>query len=330
MIDTIRGYLNLDSHVNPISIIDLQSKLDNPKIQQNPQSHTGFLKGQIKNFKISIRYSLSDLSDQFANQISFEGSAPKFIYENNIAQVSPDDIRLVLEALSDSLSITLDDAKITRLDFGFNFVVRRPISYYIQAIQEFPRMQRVLYQGQTVSFRTSSRIREITFYDKLREMRKDLKSRETFKALPDFIKDLSILRYEVKLLKCGRIEFVKKLKFSDLTDPIFFSSLYENLSDTFSKLRIVDFEFPSKSFVSHGWLKDFLAFIGLQKYGMNEAYNLINSHDYNSKNLAVAKSQDRSKIKELVSKSKEILQTSVKTELAETLAALNNIFIQFN
>ena len=327
MIDTIKGYLILDPRTNPKPIIELKEKIDNPKTQTNPQSQTGFLKGQIKNFKISIRYSLNDLFDGLAYQVSFEGSAPKFLYGNNIAQCSPKDIQSVLDALSDALSISLYDAKITRLDFGFNFVVRRPIPEYINAIQHFPRMGRVLYQDQTVSFRTSSKTREIIFYDKIEEMRKDRKAREEYKVLSENIKNLSILRYEVRLLKRSHNYLIKDLKFSQLFKPSFFVSLYKYMLETFNRLVIEDLEIPSRSFVSgHSWLKNFLASIGLHKYGVNEAFSLIDECTRDVKNPSVAKSQQKRQIRELVSINKEILHTGVKSELEGALNAFYGIF----
>jgi hypothetical protein len=117
MIDTIRGYLDLTPipDLDPIPISDLYPKLENPKTQLNHESQIGYLKGMIKNFKVSIRYSIHD---EIAIRISIEGSVPKFLYGNNIASCTPSDVRLVLDALSDTLEVPLDNLKITSLHYS--------------------------------------------------------------------------------------------------------------------------------------------------------------------------------------------------------------------
>ncbi len=328
MIDTIRGYLDLtpipDLDLIPIS--SLTPRIENPKIQQNLESQTGYLKGMIKNFKVSIRYPLHN---EVAKQISIEGSIPKFLYGNNIASCTPSDVHLVLDTLSDIIEVPLDNLKITRLDFGFNFVVKRPVANYIQAIQGYPRRQRVLHQGQTVDFRIKTDYQGVTFYDKLKEMKKDMKSREAFKALPEFIKHLNILRFEVKIKKYSEKPILgKELRFTDLYSPDTFQRLIDHLAKELNTVNIVEFDIPSNSFVSgRGWVKDFLAMIGLREYGLNEMYNLIDSQEYDVKNPSVTRSQYKRSVRELVSQSNELHSTSIISELESKLEALYGILI---
>ncbi len=324
MIDTIKGYQDLEG--NTQSLDHFIINLEGSKILKDTNNGMGFVKGSLNNFKISIRYSLLDKS---INRISFEGSIPKFLYGNNLASCSPSDVELVLNSLSDILEIPLDDAKITRIDFGVNFLVKYPVSVYMKAIQEFPRHKRVVEGRESVSFRIKSNTKEITFYDKILEMQKDKKSRQALSTIPDFIKEINILRYEVKSLRGHSIiPRLKNLTFIDVCTSETFNYLYEVLVATFNKVNIVDIEIPSKILVSrNGWLKNFLALIGLREYGLNETFNLIDSIDYDVEDPGQKRSNLKRSIRELTSQYNNLHSISIKRELEAKLGALYGILL---
>ena len=191
-------------------------------------------------------------------------------------------------------------------------------------------MKRVLYDGETVTFQTKSNKKAISFYDKLLEMEKDKWSREALATIPDFIKEYyNILRYEIKVLKYHKsVSRLKNLTFIDLCKPEIYEYLYHILVTTFDKLSIVDFDIPANSFVSRkGWLKNFLAMIGLKSYGIPETFNLIDSQDYDVQDPVVKRSNQKKIVRDLVSQYNNLHQTSIKRELASKLGALYGILI---
>ena len=169
--------------------------------------------------------------------------------------------------------------------------------------------------------------KEITFYDKILEMQKNKISRLALSTVPDFIKELNILRYEVQSLRGHRIiPRLKNLTFIKACSPETFDYLYEVLVTTFNKVNIVDFEIPSKILVSRkGWLKNFLAMIGLKSYGLNETFNLIDSQDFNVKSTSQKRSNQKKIARKLRSQYNNLHQTSIKRELESKLGALYGI-----
>ena len=154
-----------------------------------------------------------------------------------------------------------------------------------------------------------------------------MKSREAFKALPEFVKHLNILRFEVKIKKYSKRPILgKDLHFKDLCSPDTFQILIDHLAKELNAVNIVEFEIPSNSFVSgRGWIKDFLAMIGLKEYGLNEMCNLIDSQEYDVKNPSVTRSQYKGSVRGLESRSNELHSTSIKNELESKLGALYGI-----
>jgi len=318
MIDTIKGYLNI--YKGPISIQSLNNILENPRESKSKDSDFGYLAGTIKNFKISIHYNINN--DKIA-RVSFEGSIPKFLYSNNIAQCSADDVGVVMDALSDTLSIDLSPAKITRLDIAFNFLVSNPVSLYINSINSYPRLKKVLHENETVTFSSKSKAKTVLFYDKKKEMR-ETGNKKALASLSELVNDIEILRFEVRFQKHFDSQLkIEKVRFLDLCSKITHRTLVNILLDTFNKVEFGVVEIPSEILVSgKGGLKSFLALIGLKEYGHDKLLSLIKNQEFNVKNQAVKRSILKKHLRELVSANDEILCLSVKNELDGKLDAL--------
>jgi hypothetical protein len=318
MIDTIKGYLNI--YQDPIQIDQLKDILEKPSLSKPNDSDYGYLNGKIKNFKISIHYNINS---EKITRVSFEGSIPKFLYGNNIAQCSAEDIESVMDALSDSLRIDLSPAKITRLDVGFNFLVSNPVSYYISSINSYPRLLKINHENETVTFSSKSKARTVLFYDKLKEM-KDKGNKEALSSLSDFINDNNILRFEVRFQKHFDPQLkIERVTFLDLCSKDTHRTLVNILIDTYNKVEFGVIEIPSEILVSgRGGLKSFLALIGLKEYGHDRLLSLIKNQEFDVKNPAVKRSILKKHLRELVSSNDEILHLSVKNELESKLGAL--------
>jgi len=318
MIDTIKGYLNI--YQDTIQIDQLKDILENPRVSGGKDSDYEYITGTIKSFKISIHYNINNGK---VYRIYFEGSIPKFLFGNNIAQSYPEDIESVMNALSDALTIDISPAKITRLDIGFNFLVSNPVSYYISSINSYPRLQKITHENETVTFSSKSKAKTVLFYDKKKEM-KDKGDKEALSSLSDFINDINILRFEVRFQKHFDPQLkLERVTFLDLCSKNTYRTLVTILIDTFNKVEFGVLEIPSEILVSgRGGLKSFLALIGLKEYGHEKLLSLIKSQEFNVKNQAVKKSILKKHLRELVSSNDELLRFTVKNELESKLGAL--------
>lgn len=127
------------------------------------------------------------------HSVLVSGSLPKFYFGTNLIDVSREDIKTIINCLSDSLTLKLENAFVYRLDTGINIIVDRSVTEYTQCLGEARYFQKLAYREGGVLYKNS--IRSICFYDKMREMKKHKV------AIPEKYVDCNILRYELRYLK---------------------------------------------------------------------------------------------------------------------------------
>ncbi len=321
MIDTIHGYLTIPKE-RFLSINDLQKVLDNTSSFQKHEDF-GFFTGYLKNIKVTANYRELDHS---IIRINFRGSIPKYLYGNNLASCSPSDILQAEEAMSEALGMDLSKASISRLDFGVNLVVSQSVPLYINSIHGCKKMAKSVYPGESVTFTYS--YRAVTFYDKIEEMVAHAEDIDP-DSIPDFIDDINILRFEVRLLKQVYKQLgLDSIQFNDLSSSKLHVLLADFLITVFSDVVIGEFEVLPENLISQrGWLKDFLAMIGLESYGYDRIMDLIDSLEFDVKAQRQKRSNLRKGVRELVSQSSKLHSTSIKSELDGKLGALYGILI---
>ena len=326
MIDTIKAYLNLNLNPvsEPITVAHFQSCLDNPKNTEGNKS-VGYMSGYLKNIKVSLQY---DIITKIAIRLTVLGSVPKFLFNNNIASCSPSDIQTFIDTISSALDIDVSMAIVSWLDFGLNFCVTRPVPDYITAINRYPRIHKSQYEGETVTFAAKSKSKVITFYDKIKEV-KASKNKLQPTNIPQEFYDLNILRYEVRYRKQPYKKFKreKPIQLKDLTPNGFHKLLFEHLKATFQKVDIQELKFPTTDLAAgSGFLKTYLALIGLHQCGYENVSRIIESQEFNVKNPAVKRSTLKKQLKKLANLTNELQDSNIKTALEEKFDALEFIY----
>ncbi len=325
MIDTIKAYLQIDPDRDPISVSDLSSRLEKARITKG-ESLTGYLNGYLNNIKVSI---LFHSSSNLVNRVTVTGSAPKFLFSNNLATCSLSDTQTFIDSISSALDIDMDDAIVTSLDFGLNFSVSRPIPDYIAAIKGYPRIHKTIYQKESITMTTKSKNWAITFYDKIKEISDNNRNHQRMK-IPEELTDLKILRYEIRYRKQPhkKLEREKSIKLKDLSSSKLTKQLFEVLRSTFENIQIQELEYPTANIAeSSGFLKTYLALIGLYHFGYDRMNNIIDQMHFGVKNPAVKRSTLKKQLKTLASQNNEFHKCNLRNELEAKFDALEVTFL---
>lgn len=208
-----------------VSLWGLEDRLSN--VQHHETENFKYTNGNIENMVVTI----------FPYGVSISGSLPKFLIGNNIEELNRKGNKYALEKLEDSLQISLDNAKVTGLEYGGNFAMSHPIEDYLQRLGEMPRRNKyivgttIYYNGKSKSGKSQ---KGFVFYDKIRE------ASAKGITIPKGYEHLNLLRYELrlsngykKLFKMGNINPKTLLddSFLDKVRELYISS-YELIKKT--------------------------------------------------------------------------------------------------
>lgn len=168
-------------------VSEIGNVLDEAKIQTDLNTGVASVYGRIENLKVSAH----------PWGIHIIGSWAKYLYGSNIYTLNRHDTPLVIEKISDTFKMDVEGAKVTSIEFGTQFIMRKPVEEYFTRLGDSPNLRRSRHDG-TVYYKSRGKKRQsktLCFYDKRLEM-------ETKGVpLPDGLEDANILRYEMRLKK---------------------------------------------------------------------------------------------------------------------------------
>ena len=190
---------------------DISGYLDNGN--ENCSMKTGEVSvyGNVENIKVT----------QYFGGYSIQGSLPKFLYGNNVCQLTRKEVGLAIEKLSDRHHLPLDDADITKIEVGANICLAKQHTAYTRLLGDMPRMQRVS-MADSLYYQGSGRVypRQYYFYDKVAEVKKH------GGTMPQGLEAANMMRYEMRLN--GRLPFqlsIPEFKGSTLQDRVVYQEL---------------------------------------------------------------------------------------------------------
>ena len=203
MYDTIKIRVESD--------MDISGYLESPR--QSCDMETGEISylGKLKNFRIK----------QMPKLILFEGSLAVFHFNQNYDTLTRASTELALENLSDMTHLLLKNASVSRIDFGTNLLLKRPLINYFERFGVLSRFKKSdMFNGETISYKNTQQ--ELIFYNKIDELRK----KKIF--IPDFLQGKNVLRYEMRYLRNLHRQLQRQKVFvSDLYDKDFFSKMVD-------------------------------------------------------------------------------------------------------
>lgn len=201
--------------------------LDSAKEQIDKQ--TGEVKtfGCIEGLKVSIS----------AGGLSIIGSLPKFLFGSNVYPLNKRAAAQALEKLADILHIQVSEADVKGIEFGANYLMKRPVAEYLSKLGTMPRFDRLQVAANSIRYggKGKQQPKVFAFYDKIAEA--------ATKGM-EYPEDLeNLLRYEIRLNK--RLPYqlsVPEVKASTLTEPDFYRQMVKYYQDSYfsiSKLNQV-------------------------------------------------------------------------------------------
>ena len=183
---------------------DISGYLDNGNESSNVKTGEVSVFGNVENIKVM----------QYFGGYSIQGSLPKFLYGNNVCQLTRKEVWQAIEKLCDRLHLPLNDARVTSIEVGANICLTKQHTAYTRLLGDMPRMQRVS-MADSLYYQGSGKVhpRQYYFYDKVAEVRK------SGGTMPQGLEAANMMRYEMRLN--GRLPFqlsIPEFKGSTLQD----------------------------------------------------------------------------------------------------------------
>lgn len=174
----------------------------------------------------------------YPTAIRIDGSLPKFLYAGgNVIPLNRHTTEEAVKKLSDALQINLDDASVSALEFGANFLIRHKPAEYLKRMGELPRRQRYTFNVDTLYYRHRGKEQPDTFclYDKI----SDAKAKGM--PIPAGFEDKNILRVELRLNgSLAKQMGVAEVKASTLYDRQFYAKIRNRFINTYFSITKIN------------------------------------------------------------------------------------------
>lgn len=274
MVDTVHWWL-------PSSLYDKVDKNYLTNITEHKKADGQYyISGNLENQKINISQS----------GMSLKGSLCKYYYGNNFDTLSWHDSTLAIKKIQDHLHVSMDNAKITRLDFAQNLEVKHPPESYFPYLAESKYLSRHQYKH-SLYWKNKGRVK--TLYNKIEEA-------FTNDILPPtrFI-DKNVLRFEVRYLNRVNNRFKRTITGTTFNDQSFYKQLGHHWGKAYfdiQKTNNLNFDITHVNTPKE--FSSLLILLGIKQLGGYEnAWGLLNSIHFSHPEYA---SRAKGKLREVL------------------------------
>ncbi|HPQ79427.1 MAG TPA: hypothetical protein PLG47_03185 [Candidatus Dojkabacteria bacterium] len=180
--------------------------------------------GKIEGLKVCV----------YPTGCSITGSMAKFLYNNNVYSLDRHSTQKAITKLADSIHCNISNGKITELEFGTQFVMKKPVGAYLNKLGDMPILLRCPINGSTLYYQHKSKYKPKTlcFYDKGLE----IKGKKI--DAPKGLDNSNLLRYEMRLK--GRLPQQLKVpvvEVDTLCDKAFYRLLIVKWRDLYCSIK---------------------------------------------------------------------------------------------
>ena len=207
MIDTIKLWLSSEDLMDIDIMGELPLKLTNTSTKVKDKTNRTTITGYLDNLFVM----LSDAG------ICISGSLSKYYKGNNMHTLSFVEIKEAFAKINNALGISVEKAKVHRLDITENYVIDYPVLNYFQQMGDMKHNKRL--EADNGLYYNGSK-QTVLFYGKVKE-REEKKE----PVLKHFL-GKNVFRYELRFMeRLGEQFHRKNLYVSDLLDKVFFKEL---------------------------------------------------------------------------------------------------------
>ncbi|MBK8501196.1 MAG: hypothetical protein IPL46_02755 [Saprospiraceae bacterium] len=257
MYDTIHLWLSVDQ-ARGVDINNVSKRL------------SGFTEHHKEDGSVCISVTLGNTFKVNISErgVSLRGSLAKYYLYDNLHTLTRSDSARAIEKMSDDLCLPVDRAKVTRIDFAHNFLMRYEPEVYYPYLGDCQYYQR-FSQPRSVYWSNGNRTKLV--YDKVEEAKKK------GVALPDVWRDQNVLRYELRFIRRLSNDLQQPyITASTLTDEKFYMVLVRRWIaeyEAIHKLNKINLNLKNMNSP-----KDFfrlMAFTKIVEIGQNTAMELV-------------------------------------------------------
>ncbi len=162
--------------------------------------------------------------------ISLKGSLPKFLLPTNIHTLTRSGAKQAIEKLSDTLHLSVHDAKVTRIDVSTVLPIKRPPADYYPYLGNKPNSKRLQATPDTLYYNTNKK--QLIFYDKILEA----KAKKT--VIPNGYSESNLLRLESRWIQRLPTQFkMSEITGGTLTNENFYTNIIQRWGNEYFSIN---------------------------------------------------------------------------------------------
>ena len=224
MYDTINLWLSIDK----VGSFDVSKTLQSLSgiTEHTRDDGQVYVSGYLKNYRVNIS----------GQGVSLKGSLAKYFLPDNFHTLTRADSARAFEMMADELYLPIQKAKVNRIDFAQNFLMRYEPEAYYPYLGDCQYYQR---QPISNSLYYSNTLRQKLFYNKIAEGKKRRL------ALPEVWNSQNVLRYEMRFTSRLPNQFNQaEVTASSLSDEKFYMVVFDKWLteyEAINKLNSINF-----------------------------------------------------------------------------------------
>ncbi len=217
-----------------------------------------YISGQFGNYKVNVSEP----------GISLKGSIAKYFLKDNYQTLNRGDSQRAFEMMADEIHLPINRAKVSRIDFAQNFIVKHSPEAYYNYLGDCAYYKRL---SQPHSLYYSNGLKTKLFYNKIAEGKKQ------GLPIPEIWHGANILRYEMRFTSRLPYQFnLPEITTSVLFDEVFYIGMVKRWVQEYeaiNKQHLINFNLTDMSSP-----KDFfkqLALLKIKEIGQSNAIQLV-------------------------------------------------------
>ena len=258
MVDTVKLWQPFEMCNKGSVVKDIAKLLDNTA-KHIKQDGTVYFSGHTLGMKTSVSL----------NGLSLTGSLCKSYLNDNFQTLTRQCTQRAIEQLSDIIHISLNGAKVSRVDIGQNFIVNEAPEKYYYFLGNSKHFER-LEQPHSITYQQGLRTK--LFYNKVEEA----KSKKLL--LPEIFENRHVLRYELRFMSRLPKQFNKAIVTAqDLYNEAFYIDMLQRWIDEYNMIQKHKLLTPKTEIMTTKEGTDFILAMLIEMQGQNNVLEIAST-----------------------------------------------------